>query len=196
MSPIPQTSVTLLKDLSGDASSVRWTEFFNRYESAMRGFLQSRYPMVEADDVLQETLLALVKCLPRYHYLPDEHGHFRNYLMGIVKHKAEDALRRQAKESNTRAGFGEYVRHVPPETGGDDEAEWKSAALQTAVEQLLSDDSIAPRNREVFRHVALMHEPPENVAAQFGITRNNVDQIKRRLLDRLSKSVAAMTSDS
>ncbi len=196
MSQIPQTSVTLLKDLYGDASSVRWTEFFNKYEEPMRGFLQSRYPMVEADDVLQETLLALVKCLPRYQYLPDEHGYFRNYLMGIVKHKAEDALRRQAKESSTRAGFGEYVRQAPPEESDADEEEWRAAALQAAVEQLLSDASIAPRNREVFRHVALMHEPPECVAAQFGITRNNVDQIKRRMLERLANSVADMTSDA
>ena len=51
------------------------------------------------------------------------------------------------------------------------------------------------RTREVFRHVAMLHEPPESVAAAFGITRNNVDQIKRRLVERLQRLVSAMTEE-
>ena len=54
----------------------------------MRAFLQAHFPTVEADDMIQETLIALVKCLPSYRYVPDKHGYFHNYLMGIVKHKA------------------------------------------------------------------------------------------------------------
>ena len=37
--------------------------------------------------------------------------------------------------------------------------------------------------------------PPESVAAAFGITRNNVDQIKRRLVERLQRLVSAMTEE-
>ena len=71
MAAIPKTSVSLLEALSDDASSVRWTEFYNKYEGPMRAFLQAHFPTVEADDVIQETLLALVKCLPSYRYVPD-----------------------------------------------------------------------------------------------------------------------------
>ena len=56
----------------------------------------------------------------------------------------------------------------------------------------MADDSIASRNREIFRHVALMGEPPERVASDFGVTRGNVDVIKARLLSRLKGLVAAM----
>ena len=62
------------------------------------------------------------------------------------------------------------------------------------MEQLLADDSIALTTREVFRHVALMHEPPLDVARQFGITRNNVDQIKARLIARLKDLITSMTA--
>ena len=64
--------------------------------------------------------------------------------------------------------------------------------MNAALEQLLSDESVNARAREVFRHVALM---PAEVAAAFGLARANVDQIKRRMVQRLSTLVAAMTED-
>ena len=46
MPAIPKTSVSLLEALSGDASSVRWTEFYNKYEGPMRAVLQAHFPTV------------------------------------------------------------------------------------------------------------------------------------------------------
>ena len=192
MTPVPKTSVSLLKDISDGTASVRWTEFYRRYEPAMRGFLRERFPSAEADDVIQETLLALMKAMPEYHYTPDSKGHFHNYLMGIVKHKALDAIRRNALLSSLRSGIAQEEGLRTVVTEEDDS--WKMAAMEAAMEQLMSDDSIAASTREVFRHVALMNESPEDVARQFGITRNNVDQIKSRMIGRLSALVSSMTA--
>ena len=194
MTQLPATSITLLKALSGESDSARWTEFFRKYEGPMRAFLAARYPSVEADDVIQETLKALAKRLPNYHYVPDEKGHFHNYLMGIVRHKADDAIRAQAREAAKLERFKAAGAGVQAPAAADDE--WKRSALQAAVDQLMADQTLVPRTREIFRHVALMHESPESVAAQFGTTRNNVDQIKKRLIDRLAKCVAAMTDEA
>ena len=190
VSQIPTTSITLLKDLASGAASARWTEFYRVYEEPMRGFLQARFPSVEADDAIQETMAALARALPDYHRTPDEKRHFRNYLMGILKHKAADLLKLQSRESNARAAF-----HDEPsaDEGAAEEREWRFAAMEAAVEQLMSDPTINARTREVFRHVALQHEPAEAVALQFGITRNNVDQIKKRLIGKLSDLVRLMT---
>lgn len=196
MATIPPTSVTLLKDISDGTASARWTDFYNRYAPAMRGFLRERFPSVEADDVMQETLLALTKAMPDYHYTPDGNGHFRNWLMGIVKHKALDALHRAKRISDIKAGVS-AMDDRPPATEPAFLAEddfWKRSAMEAAVDQVMADDSITARTREVFRHVALMHEQPEDVARQFGISRNNVDQIKKRMIDRLSALVSAMTA--
>lgn len=198
MTTIPPTSVTLLKDLSGDATSVRWTEFHDKYAGPMRAYLRTHYPMVEADDVIQETLLALLKCLPRYRYVPDEHGYFHNYLMGIVKHKAEDALRRMKNLTGIKDKYAkETAGQTQPFRLPDDDAAqaaWRNAAKETALQQLLADDSILPSTREIFRHVAIMHEKPADVAQRFGITRNSVDQIKARMIARLKDLVTAMTT--
>lgn len=196
MPAIPQTSVTLLNALAGDATSVRWTEFYNKYADGLRAFLQANYPAVEADDVIQETFVALVKCLPRYQYVPDVHGHFHNYLIGIAKHKAEDACRRQAAHAALKTKLeNEVDEQTNPlrQSDDEDEAAWRNSAKEAALEQLLADDSISLTTREVFRHVALMHELPVKVASQFGITRNNVDQIKARLIARLKVLIADMT---
>ncbi len=196
MSTIPATSVTLLKDLSGDATSARWTEFHDKYAGAMRAYLQGKFPTVEADDVIQETLVALLKCLPRYRYVPDEHGYFHNYLIGIVKHKAEDALRRQIAHEKLKDRLGKeqegQARAFPKPDDGAAEAVWRESVKETALQQLLADDSIAPSTREIFRHVAIAHEKPADVARQFGVTRNNVDQIKARMIARLKDLISSM----
>lgn len=161
----------------------------------MRGFLHERFPSVEADDVIQETMLALTKALPDYHYTPDSNGHFRNYLMGIVKHKALDALRRATTFSSLKTNMAEMNdREIAPPPLQDNDDSWKRAAMEAAIEQLMADTSITARTREAFRHVALMHESPDEVARQFGISRNNVDQIKKRMIAKLSALVAAMTA--
>ena len=88
MANAPVTSITLLKGLSSGTDNARWAEFFRIYEQPMRSFLQSRFPTVDADDAIQETMVALTLRMPDYHYTPDRNGHFHNYLTGILKHKA------------------------------------------------------------------------------------------------------------
>ena len=202
MSNVPATSVSLLKDLASGAESVRWAEFIRLYEQPMRDYIAAKFPSVEADDVLQDTMIALMKRMPRYHYTPDAHGHFRNYLFGILGHKAKDAIRSRMRESSRRErarGLSPAERErglSPAEATRFDEAEeeeWRFAAMNAALEQLLADESVSARSREVFRHVALLHEPPAEVAAAFGMSRANVDQIKRRLVLRLTDLVKSMT---
>ena len=192
MANAPVTSITLLKSLASGTDNARWAEFFRIYEQPMRSFLSARFPSVDADDAIQETMVALMRRMPNYHYTPDSNGHFHNYLTGILKHKAEDALRREARESGKRDKLKERGAADAPREDPDD---WKLAAMNAALEQLLSDESVNARAREVFRHVALMHEPPAEVAAAFGISRTNVDQIKRRMVQRLSVLVSSMTAE-
>ena len=199
MSQVPATSVSLLRDIASGTENARWAEFVRIYEEPMRAFLAARFPSVEADDVLQETMIALMRVMPDYHYTPDGNGHFRNYLVGILKHKAEDAIRRQSRESDRRERIRKSAADAPrrAQAPGEADAEesWRLAAMNAALEQLLSDESVNARSREVFRHVALLHEPPAEVAAAFGISRANVDQIKRRLVLRLSELVKTMTAE-
>lgn len=186
----PKTSITLLEAIANDTDTVRWTEFFIKYEPLMRSFLAARFPALDHDDIIQETMRSLVKRLPDYRYTPDSKGHFSAYLTGILKHKAMDMLRKEKRLETLHRRSAEE-----PSTAGDDSEyeEWRTRAMEAAVEQLLADTSVNPRNREIFRHVALMRESPENVAGLFGVTRGNVDVIKKRMIEKLSVLVSSMT---
>ena len=216
MGTVPQTSVTLLGEISSSAHSYRWAQFFRMYEEPMRGFLRSRFPSVDPEDAIQETMVALMRALPDYRYAPDEKGRFRCYLMGILAHKAQNLLRKDARLAKLRGDLRDesgnglrmgapagpdstsrYSPVRPPEEYSPDcgDGDWRSIVMEVAIGQLMADERIQPATKEVFRHVALMHEAPEAVAKAFGISRNNVDQIKNRMIARISAMVESMTAD-
>ena len=109
MGLIPETSTTLLKDIAQDAQHARWTEFVARYRPMMEAFMRERFPSLEADDIIQETLVALCKAIPSYRYAPDEKGHFHNYLTGILRNKALRQLRKEQRQSEIAELVGSRV---------------------------------------------------------------------------------------
>ena len=161
----------------------------------MRAFLSSHFPSLDHDDIIQESMKALIKQLPGYIYTPDRNGHFKAYLTGIVKYKAIDQLRKlkRIKDLKNRCA-DDSATATACDISEKEETEWRMQTMEAAIEQLLADTSINTRNREIFRHVALMHESPESVAAMFGVTRGNVDVIKKRMITLLSAMVNKMTS--
>ena len=92
---IPSTSTTLLRQIGGDAHHARWAEFVARYRPMMEAYLREHFPSVEADDIIQEALVALIETLPGYHYSPEEKGSFHNYLTGILRNKALRQISRE-----------------------------------------------------------------------------------------------------
>ena len=194
MTPV-KTSITLLKAIASDTATARWSEFFYRYEPVMRNYLTSHYSSLDHDDIIQETMRSLVKALPDYRYTPDVNGHFKSYLIGIVRHKALDQIRRQKRSNEITRRAAEDPSVAAADSDNPGEGDWQERILEAAIEQLLADPSVNQRNREIFRHVALLHEPPEEVAYRFGVTRGNVDVIKKRMIKKLSEIVSAMAAE-
>ena len=215
MANIPTTSTTLLRDLAQDSQHARWGEFVARYRPMMEAYLRERFPHVDVDDAVQETLIALIKSMPVYRYVPEETGHFHSYLTGILRHKAL----RQVRSDQQRAKISEMLRNgestlgrarssVSPERSEPrkrslevctphnempgDEQSWREALMEIALQQLLADESVHARTREVFRRVAVNGEKPEDVGSSLGITRNAVDQMKSRMTLRLKELVRAL----
>ena len=185
MANIPTTSTTLLRDLAQDSQHARWGEFVARYRPMMEAFMRERFPSLDADDVIQETLIELIRVFPVYRYSPKEKGHFHNYLTGILRHRAL----RMMDEEKRRARFVAEMRHVDVEA---DDTTWRESLMEIALQQLLADTSIHERTRLVFARVAVNGEKPDDVAVAFGITRNAVDQMKSRMMVRLKELVAAL----
>ena len=187
---VPVTSISLLKVLGEDAKSPRWTEFANKYASTIEGFLFKYFPTVDAEEVVQESLIALVEKLPLYEYDPDTRGHFRNYLIGIVRYKAIEQLKRRNREAEIKETLETKERlnwEYEKQAYSVDLRDWRREAYEAALAQFMADPKLSARDKEIFRRTALQGESPESVAALFGIKRNNVDQIKARMIAKLKE---------
>lgn len=196
MAQIPTTSTTLLRNLASGTDHPRWSEFVARYRPMMEAFMRERFPTMEADDIIQETLIALCGILPTYNYDPDVKGHFRNYLTGILRNKARAALRKEQHQAQVIAEASDFMRdghagegHASARTDSDDDQSWRESLFEIALQQFLADESVADRTKRIFERTALNGESPENVAAAFKMTRHAVDQAKSRALVYLREVV-------
>lgn len=155
----------------------------------MEAYLRERFPFVDVDDTVQETLIALIKSMPVYRYVPEETGRFRSYLTGILRHKALRQIRGDRQQTKVL----EMLRRDAPQNEIlDNDQSWRESIMEIALQQLLADESIHERTREVFRRVAINGEKPEDVGSSLGIARNAVDQMKSRMTLRLKELVRAL----
>ena len=201
--PVPETRETLIHALGKDATSPRWNEFYARYQPMMKAYLASRFPTLdsEADVIVQETLLALVKVLPNYRYSPAETGAFHNYLTGILRNKACAKLRELRRAAVPTEGLQEREMASAwmqtPATPDDivserDEDAWRQTVFEIALRQLLADETVQERTKQVFSRIAIRGEDPAAVAKAFGLTANAVAQIRFRMTQRLRDIAKAL----
>ena len=190
--PFPVTSRKLLAAIGSGPGATRWTEFFHKYTPGLRDYATRHFPSLEADDLIQDTFLVLVKRLKTYQYDPKAKGAFHNYLTGILRFLAIDRLLDKNRETASRKRLAD-----DPTAQAHSEAPfpidvWKKSAYEIALRRFLADPRVQPQTKEIFKRVAIRGEKPETVAANFGLTRNAVDQIKDRTIRRLKTLVVEL----
>ena len=181
---VPGTSTTLLRDVA-DSQHARWAVFYSRYQPMMRSYLRARFPAVDADDIIQETFTALAKLLPDYKYDPKKKGSFHNFLTGVLRNKALCALdsrnRKISIEDRMKIKVAVDGKSVQAQTYED----WREEVFAVALQQLLSDNSIHDRTKQVFVRTAIKGESSDVVAESLGVPRNTVNKMKSRMLATL-----------
>lgn len=213
---VPVTSTTLLRDIGGDSQHARWWEFEKKYRPMMESFLKmKRVSREEWDDIIQETLVGIMKALPNYHYCPEEKGPFHSFLRRILWNKIKDSWDDQKLYSRHAQELGEHVTATGKmqaaldyDTGGDEDEgvaervfatmdrseederkEWEMSLCQIAVQQLLIDEDVSSRDREIFRRAWLNEENASSVADSLMVSRDVVYQVKHRLVKRVEETV-------
>lgn len=182
------TSTTLLRDIASDAGNPRWGEFVTRYRPMLTAYMSRRFPSLSADDLVQETFVAVAKALPDYRYAPDENGHFRNFLIGILRHKALNELKRTQRYEEILQQYTEE-RSKGSDTEGDDEKNWRETLYEIALQQLLANTDVSERDKQILIRTAIRCESPVAVADSLAVTRDVVDQVKRRMVVRLRATI-------
>ena len=156
--------------------------FYSRYRPMMRAYLRARFPSIDADDVIQETFVALAKLLPDYKYDPKKKGSFHNFLTGVLRNKALCALesrnRKMSIEERMKIKVAADWKSVREQTY----EEWRKEVFEVALQQLLSDNSIHDRTKQAFIRTAIKGEHSDAVAESLGVPRNTVNKMKSRML--------------
>lgn len=196
-----KTRESLLMRLKNGAGDQDWTSFYQQYGAMILGFCRKKgLDDPSARDVLQETMILVLRKLPGFSYNPAL-GKFRNWLLTLVQGKIRDSQRRTARYSWVQLeSLDGKLRDLTPPAGvtipevqAHEEAEdiaWKSAILEEALRRIGKDSRTGRETLEIFLAYAVHQEPVSEVARRFGKEVNAIYQIKARIIDKLRKEVS------
>ena len=197
------TRVTLLRRLKENDHEMDWLEFYSMYDKAILAYARKLGLNYDgAYDVLQETMVSLVRILKNFEY-DASRGKFRNFLLTIVHRSCLKAFRREAKRREIHAsGSGSestpWIERFPDASDGEldeDTHIWRQALFEQAMANVAEDLAAKKETVEIFAAYVLQGESAKEVAKQFGIKENAVYQIKNRMIDRLQAEVQLLIDE-
>ena len=192
-SAFPVTSITLIqkfKAMPPGGDEAHWVRFWDLYAPAMRQFAVWKGGEKNADDIVMKVLEKLVDVLREGNYDPTA-GRFHSYLATMISNEVHmqhrrDEVRRQDDHVTLDSGMSDTILDGNANAAEQMDADWQRAVLAAAVEHVLTKSALSDRDRKVYRAYVQENKPIEQVAADFGITRNLVSQIKTRIERRIA----------
>jgi len=193
------TRHTLLSRLRNIQDDLSWQEFFDTYWRLIYNLARkSGLSDAEAQDVVQETVIAVARKLPAFRYDPSK-GSFKQWLLLITRRRIQDHLRRVYRSlplesggdrENQAAADSVPDPALPPDAHVESawEEEWRENLLQTALVRLR--EQAAPKHYQVFDFCVLQKVPAGETARLLGLSRAQVYLVKHRLVLQLKRTVA------
>lgn len=187
------THATLLARLRGGGDHAAWREFCGRYDELIRGFARRQGVVgAEADDVVQDVMLALTKAMPGFAYDPSR-GKFRSYLKTVVLR----AIWARSRQKSGAVPLGEVSASAAPgdeaSAEGPWEAEWRQYHLRRAMGPVRAE--FGATDLAAFEAYAQQGREASEVARELGISVERVYQAKSRVLRRLGELIAAQVEE-
>jgi RNA polymerase sigma-70 factor (ECF subfamily) len=181
-----------LQDLEGDPG---WQEFFDIYWLFIfRNALAAGLGEADAEDVAQQTLIAVWKALPTFRYEP-KRAAFKTWLIDILKCRIVDLRRKQARRPTVTlaeegTGTGPLARLPDPASTGPDarwDAEWEANLVRAAHERVWK--RLSQRDRQIYEYYELRERNAGETACELGITVARVYVARYRVEKELKKEI-------
>lgn len=186
------TSASLLIQLRDPDDARAWERFYNVYAPLILAFAhRNGCSDDDARDVLQETMVCILRSLPSFRYDPAK-GKFRSYLLRIVDSRIKDAWRRRQREAALdRALVAAGPDRNPGPAPATAPTEWKRLWQHNLLLQALSRirRRTDPRTYRSFELYVLQGQPVAAVQAELSCSANTVYQHRHRMLRRLRREV-------
>ena len=188
------TRSSVLRAVANTENEAAWNRLFDLYAGFVYSIARRKGLKPEdADDMVQVVFADLARNLPTFRY-DREKGRFRSYLAGLVNWRVTDKLRLAKRDADLKADFWEEARAA---AGQDDdefsEREWQSAAMEEALRRMKPE--VRPEHYAAFVASAVEGQDTEAVLKLYGISRDNLYQIRTRLTAKLRDTVAAVLAE-
>jgi RNA polymerase sigma factor (sigma-70 family) len=179
-----------LKDL-GDQDS--WNEFYQTYRELIYSVARrAGLNETEADEVVQDTVIAVARKMPGFRYDPAVDS-FKGWLLKVTRWRILDQLQKRQQmpgqsvparaprqDEQTRTGT---VERVPDPAGFDLAAiwdeEWERNLLQSALARIKRQ--VHPQQYEIYHLQVILGQPVREVARALGVSAGQVYLAKHRV---------------
>ena len=186
------TRSSVIKAVADTGNEAAWQRLFDLYAGFVFSIARSKGLKEEdADDVVQVVFTDLARNLPAFRY-DRAKGKFRSYLTGLVHWRATDKLKACKRDVELMASFWETAKAAADDDGFS-ERKWQSAALEEALRRIKPD--VRPEHYAAFVASAVEGQDTETVMKLYGLSRDNLYQIRRRLTTKLRATVAEILKE-
>lgn len=205
LAPTRWTLIERFKDWGDEAS---WREFFETYWQLIYAVaLKAGLTDTEAQDVVQETVIAVAKKMPEFKCGPQA-GSFKGFLLQITGRRITDQFRKRGRAGQASrlphsgdvpnrladedaTGRTATIERVPDPAGFALEAvwdeEWRGHLMEMATRRLRQQ--LDPEQYQMFELHVLQGQPVKEVARKLGVTRAQVYFAKYKVSLRLKKEI-------
>lgn len=193
-----QTRPSLLNRLKQGDDTESWQEFYRIYGKLVRDFaIKAGLTDSEADEVVQETAIAMARHLPEYRY-DRKVCRFKTWLLNQASWRIKDQLKKRrpgassgcspsvdpassvaAGETTRTSAINRVADAAAVDLEAMFEAEWRKNLFTAALERVRARFSL--KQFQVFDLLVLKEWPAADVARSLGLSVPNVYVIRHRL---------------
>jgi len=189
------TRRSLLERLPDLGDHAKWQEFFDGYWRLIYGVARKAgLNDAEAQDVVQETVLGVVRNISRY---DAKAGGFKAWLLQLTRWRIVDQLRKRGPDHTRASPDGSRcdtatIDRVPAPAQFDAawEEEWRRSVVETALERVKA--KVSAKHFQVFDCAVRKHWSVAKISKTLNVSGAQVYLIKHRLARLLKKEVAAL----
>ena len=196
--PTRHSLISRLKDWDDQES---WKEFFDTYWKLLYSVaLKSGLSDAEAQDVVQDTIVAVAKKMPEFHYDPAL-GSFKSWLLTITRRRIIDHLRKRQRQpqrherrpdaTEGRTGTMDKIPDPAGDKFGDIwEEEWKDNLYAAAVKRV--KQQVEAKQFQMFDCYAVKGWPVEKVAGLLGVSVGAIYTAKSRITALIKEEIGRL----
>jgi RNA polymerase sigma factor (sigma-70 family) len=196
------TRTSLLSRLRNVGDDASWRLFFDTYWRLIYNVARkSGLSDPDAQDVVQETVIAVARKMPEFRYNPAK-GSFKQWLLLIARRRIQDHLRRlyRSLPAARPEELAANPENVPAPALTPDaqieaawESEWRDNLFQAALARVRQRAN--PKHYQVFDYCVLQNLPAPEVARMLGLNAAQVYLAKHRMSVVVKRAVSEIEAE-